>query len=54
MPSYAVETLKDSGLHSAPSAIPGFNDMTLFSSESFFRLRRYMVGFEDLPFPWLL
>lgn len=54
MPSYAVKTLKDSGLHSAPSAIPGFNDMTLSSSESFFRLRRYMVGFEDLPFPWLL
>jgi peptidoglycan/xylan/chitin deacetylase (PgdA/CDA1 family) len=52
LPSYAVKTLQESGLHSAPSAIPGLNEMPFSSSESFFRLRRYMVGFEDLPFPW--
>lgn len=54
MPEYAIDTLKKLGLSSAPSAIYGMNEMPFTSSINYLKLRRYMVGFEGLAFPWLM
>lgn len=52
IPSYAINILKESGLHSAPSAIEGMNSFSSDYATDFFRLRRDMVGFEGIAFPW--
>jgi peptidoglycan/xylan/chitin deacetylase (PgdA/CDA1 family) len=52
MPLYASEFLKDIGLKSAPSALPGRNNLTKLSKKRAMRLKRYLVGFESLSFPW--
>lgn len=52
MPEYAVDFIKNKGLFSAPSAIPGHNLIVDIKTFSFHKLRRFMVGFEGLYFPW--
>jgi hypothetical protein len=52
IPSLAIDTIKDLGLNSAPSAIYGKNQLPFKSSSEYFKLRRCMVGFEGLIFPW--
>lgn len=52
IPSLAIDTLKDLGLNSAPSAIYGKNQLPFKCSSEYFKLRRCMVGFEGLIFPW--
>ncbi len=54
MPPYAVKYLKDIGLRTAPSALAGNNILTKLSTKRAMRLKRYLVGFESLSFPWQL
>jgi peptidoglycan/xylan/chitin deacetylase (PgdA/CDA1 family) len=52
MPKYAIKFLRSIGLKSAPSANPGENYITKFSKYKAMKLKRYLVGFENLDFPW--
>jgi peptidoglycan/xylan/chitin deacetylase (PgdA/CDA1 family) len=54
IPIYAVDILQGSGLSTAPSAISGTNQLPFDSRDGFYRLRRYLVGFENIEFPWQL
>lgn len=54
MPLYAVKYLKNIGLRTAPSALAGRNILSKFSTKRAMRLKRYLVGFESLSFPWQL
>lgn len=54
MPPYAVKYLKNIGLRTAPSALAGRNIFTKLSTKRAMRLKRYLVGFESLNFPWQL
>jgi peptidoglycan/xylan/chitin deacetylase (PgdA/CDA1 family) len=54
MPLYAVKFLKNIGLRTAPSALEGHNILTKLSTKRAMRLKRYLVGFESLSFPWQL
>lgn len=52
IPSSAINILKESGLHSAPSAIEGMNLLSSEYATDYFKLHRYMVGFDGIAFPW--
>jgi len=52
IPNYATKFLKHIGLNTAPSANPGKNNLTKFSTNKAMKLKRYLVGFENLDFPW--
>ena len=52
MPVYAVKYLRNLGFKTAPSAISGKNFLSKLSNAKPMRLRRYLVGFEGLDFPW--
>lgn len=52
MPKYAIKFLRSIGLKSAPSANPGENYIRKFSKYKAMKLKRYLVGFENLDFPW--
>ena len=54
MPNYAIKFLRSIGLKTAPSANPGKNYITKFSKYKAMKLKRYLVGFENLDFPWEL
>ena len=54
MPLYAVKFLNNIGLRTAPSALEGHNILTKLSTKRAMRLKRYLVGFESLSFPWQL
>lgn len=43
-----INLLKENGIVCSPTAIPGLNPL----GSDFFELRRIMVGFKDLPFPF--
>jgi peptidoglycan/xylan/chitin deacetylase (PgdA/CDA1 family) len=52
IPNYAIKFLRSIGLKTAPSANPGKNYITKFSKYKAMKLKRYLVGFENLDFPW--
>ena len=52
IPGYAIQFLRSIGFNTAPSANPGKNYITRFSSKNAMKLKRYLVGFENLDFPW--
>lgn len=52
MPVYSVKYLRNLGFKTAPSAISGKNYLSKLSNAKPMRLRRYLVGFEGLDFPW--
>jgi peptidoglycan/xylan/chitin deacetylase (PgdA/CDA1 family) len=54
IPSYAVDCLNSLGIKSSPSAIAGKNMISRFRTKRAMFLKRYLVGFENLDFPWKL
>ena len=52
IPNYAVKFLRSIGLKTAPSANPGRNHINRFSNYKAMKLKRFLVGFEKLDFPW--
>ena len=54
IPKYALDYLRKMGLKSAPSAEPGQNLFPFEEANNYLRLRRILVGFENMAFPWNL
>ena len=52
IPKYATDYLKKMGLKSAPSAEQGENLFPFEEADNYLKLRRTLVGFENMPFPW--
>jgi peptidoglycan/xylan/chitin deacetylase (PgdA/CDA1 family) len=52
MPKYSVDYLNEIGLKSAPSALAGTNYISKLYSGNRMCLKRILVGFESLNFPW--
>lgn len=52
MPVYAVKYLRDLGFKTAPSAMSGKNFLLKLLNTKPVHLKRYLVGFEGLDFPW--
>jgi peptidoglycan/xylan/chitin deacetylase (PgdA/CDA1 family) len=52
IPGYAIQFLRSIGFNTAPSSNPGKNYITRISTKNAMKLKRYLVGFENLDFPW--